>query len=190
VLDVGCGGGAFGTALKAAWPCEVVGVTYSQAEAAVAGQALDHVEVVDLNLAELATLGRFDCVVCSHVLEHLVDPLQVLGRLQACLCPGGTLVVALPNILFWKQRAQFMRGRFRYAEGGLMDRTHLRFYDWNTAAQLLVDAGYQVRTRSADGVFPLASRLGATLGSACNRAALRRWPGFFGVQFVLTAGVA
>jgi len=33
ILDVGCGGGAFGAALKAARPCTVVGVTYSEAEA-------------------------------------------------------------------------------------------------------------------------------------------------------------
>ncbi|MEY8688536.1 MAG: class I SAM-dependent methyltransferase [Leptothrix sp. (in: b-proteobacteria)] len=187
VLDIGCGGGVFGAALKQAHRCEVVGVTHSAAEAAVARQLLDRVEVVDLNNADLGALGRHDCVVCSHVLEHLIDPQQVLMSLQACLEPGGTLIVALPNALFWKQRWQFLRGRFRYTNGGLMDRTHLRFFDWTTAASLLQGAGYRVTLSAADGVFPLASRFGTTLGRSISRVALARWPGVFGVQFVLSA---
>ena len=41
LLDVGCGGGVFGAAVKAARPCEVVGVTYSEAEAVQARQRLN-----------------------------------------------------------------------------------------------------------------------------------------------------
>jgi SAM-dependent methyltransferase len=185
LLDVGCGGGLFGAAVKTARAFTVVGVTYSEAEAVQARQRLDRVEVADLNDFEPAGLGSFDCIVCSHVLEHLHDPQQVLSRIRACLAPGGVLVVALPNVLFWKQRLEFVRGRFRYTEGGLMDRTHCRFFDWGSADQLVRDAGFEVIERVADGVFPLSRLLGPILAARINRAALRRFPGLFGVQFVL-----
>ncbi len=184
LLDVGCGGGVFGAAVKSSRVCTVVGVTYSEAEAVQARERLDRVEVADLNDFEPAGLGTFDCIVCSHVLEHLHDPQQVLRRLRACLAPGGVLLVALPNVLFWKQRLEFVRGRFRYTDGGLMDRTHVRFFDWVSADQLVREAGFEVIERVADGVFPLSRLFGSVLSDRINRAALRRFPGLFGVQFV------
>ena len=187
LLDVGCGGGVFGAAVKSARACAVVGVTYSEAEAMQARQRLDRVEVADLNDFEPDSLGTFDCIVCSHVLEHLHDPQQVLSSLRACLTPGGVLLVALPNVLFWKQRLEFLRGRFRYTEGGLMDRTHVRFFDWHSADQLIRDAGFEVIERVADGVFPLSRLFGSALSGRINRAVLRQFPGLFGVQFVLHA---
>ncbi len=185
LLDVGCGGGVFGAAVKASMSCVVAGVTHSEAEAREARQRIDRVEVADLNTCEPAGFGEFDCIVCSHVLEHLLDPQQVLMRLRACLRPGGSLIVALPNVLFWKQRLEFLRGRFEYTEGGLMDRTHVRFFDWSSAARLVQDAGFIVRERCADGGVPLSSRLGPTWSKAIDRKGLARFPGMFGFQFVL-----
>lgn len=187
LLDVGCGGGVFGAAVKAAMPCTVVGVTYSEAEAVEARSRIDHVEVADLNHFDPTPLGAFDCIVCSHVLEHLFEPGQVLFRLRACLAPQGVLLVALPNVLFWKQRVQFLRGRFHYTDGGLMDRTHVRFFDWGGAEALVRSAGFDVTERAADGVFPLSRCFGRSLSGAIDRCALSHFPGLFGVQFVLSA---
>jgi len=190
LLDIGCGGGAFGAAVKATMPCSVVGVTYSEAEGRLARQNLDHVAVADLNHFDPTSLGQFDCIVCSHVLEHLHEPQQVLARLRACLNPGGRLLVALPNVLFWKQRLQFMRGRFSYTDGGLMDRTHVRFFDWNSAEQLVHEAGFRTIHRHADGGFPLSRLVGPVLGKLIDRWALSRHPGLFGFQFVLSCEAA
>jgi predicted TPR repeat methyltransferase len=187
VLDIGCGGGLFGEALKASRPCTVLGVTFSEAEAELARTRLDRVEVADLNHMGPGSLGLHDCIVCSHVLEHLHDPQRLLRGLQACLAPGGMLVVALPNVLHWKQRLQFVRGHFRYTEGGLMDHTHVRFFDWATAAELLQHAGYRVESRRADGILPLSRLLGTALSRHADRAAVACWPGLFGTQFLLCA---
>lgn len=184
LLDLGCGTGAFGAAAKAATGCSVVGVTFSAGEAQRARLRLDRVEVADLDGFDPTPLGKFDCVVCSHVLEHLLAPEQALARLRPCLWGGGTLVVALPNVLFWKQRLQFLRGRFRYEAGGLMDRTHYRFFDWQSAAEMIEGAGFAIVERFADGAFPLSARLGATLSKVVDRHAIERLPGLFGHQFV------
>lgn len=186
LLDVGCGGGAFGAAVKDARECVVVGVTYSEAEAHQARQRLDEVVVADLNIFEPASLGLFDCVVCSHVLEHLLAPQELLRRLRASLSPGGTLLIALPNVLFWRQRLEFLRGRFRYTEGGLMDETHYRFFDWNSARQLVLDGGLVPREQVADGGLPLSRWLGAAASRAIDRWAVSTFPGLMGFQFVLS----
>lgn len=192
VLDVGCGGGAFGGALKArngAVNTFVAGLTFSEAEAALASDALDAVYVKDLNDLSAEDLGQagYDCIVCSHVLEHVLAPEQVLMTLQSCLAPEGVVVVALPNVLFWRQRLQFLRGHFRYTEGGLMDRTHLRFFDWESAHALLTQAGLQTTRGAADGGLPGSRHLGPTLSRRLDRAALSRYPGLFGAQFVFSA---
>jgi SAM-dependent methyltransferase len=183
VLDVGCGTGALGRVVKERLGCELVGLTHTEAEAELAAVHLDRVLVCDLNDFEPGGLGKFDCVICSHVLEHLYRPERLLGQLKGSLAPGGVLIVALPNVLHWRQRLEFLRGNFRYEDGGLMDRTHYRFYDWETARALLNEGGYSVVGAEACGGFPL-SRYASALGRRLDRAALRMSPGMFGTQFV------
>jgi SAM-dependent methyltransferase len=186
ILDVGCGTGNLGGAIKARQPAEVVGVTYSEDESDKARLLLDAVVVADLNGLDPLLLGTFDCVICSHVLEHLYWPADFLRAVRPCLLRGGRLVVALPNVLAWRQRLQFVCGRFRYTDGGLMDRTHFRFFDWRTAQELVAEGGYRVIGVAADGGFPLA-RCVPGLGKIISRLSLRSFPGLFGWQFIIIA---
>jgi len=45
------------------------------------------------------SLGPFDAVVASEVLEHLDDPASALRNLRSCLVPRGALVVTVPFML-------------------------------------------------------------------------------------------
>ncbi len=184
ILDVGCGDGTLARAIRAEWPAKVSGITHSAEEAGRARAVLESVWVTDLNRFEGEGLGRFDCVVCSHVLEHLVDPWQLLRLLRRHLNPGGTLLVALPNLLFWRNRLALLAGRFRYTEGGLMDQTHCKFFDWQTAAELVEQAGFTAVERVADGAWPGSHFLGP-LRAPLDSLALRAAPGLFGWQFVV-----
>jgi SAM-dependent methyltransferase len=190
ILDLGCGDGTLGRTLKERAACRVVGVTFSAAEAAAARAALDQVVQADLDSATFETLDRFDAIVCAHVLEHLRDPGAVLRRLRPHLAPDGTLVVALPNPLLWRQRLAFLAGRFRYTNGGIMDDTHLRFFDWVTAQQLIEGAGFSIVDATAEGGIPgskLVRRLSGALADRIDRAASSALPGLLGVQFVFAA---
>ena len=40
---------------------------------------------------------RYDTVILGHVLEHVFDPRLVLSRVRGWLCPGGRVIVAVPN---------------------------------------------------------------------------------------------
>lgn len=189
ILDVGCGSGTFGGELKSRMNCEVIGLTHSEAEAALAMQQIDQVVVCDLDNFDPKSLGTFDCIVFSHVLEHLNDPWSLLKNLRDHLDQSGVMIVALPNVLNIKQRLEFLRGKFKYQEFGLMDRTHLRFFDWDTCYDMVRDAGLAVEVRTATGFFPLAflrKPLGRT-ATTIDGIASRWLPRLFAFQFLLVA---
>lgn len=193
LLDIGCGTGWLGREIKQKSGCYVVGITISEEEAAIAAQRLDRVIRCDLNNFDPSELGKFDCIVCSHILEHLYRPQDFLRRLRNNLIPDGVLIVALPNILIWKLRWEFLRGRFRYTDSWNMDRGHFRFYDWQTAHELLEENGYKIIKSGADGNFPLPvirRFLPSGINSWVDRAAVKYFPGFFGFQFIFTASLA
>jgi SAM-dependent methyltransferase len=187
ILDVGCGTGVLGGALKEGHAERyVAGITHSDREAEQARALIDRVVVADLEICEFRELGEFDCVICSHVLEHLRNPSTVLGRLRSVLTPDATLLIALPNVLYWRQRLQFLIGRFRYTEGGLMDNTHVVFFDWMTAQRLVNEAGLRLSGCASEGGFP-GSRFLGPAGPLLDAVSLRFAPGLMGTQFVLVA---
>jgi len=135
----------------------------------------------------------FDAVVCADVLEHLPRPEELLTRIHGWLRPGGTLLVSLPNVANVTVRAALLAGRFPYADRGILDRTHLRFYTRRSARHLLEGSGFRVRDVEATAMpYELAA---AALGRAplrgpvraFARASARLWPTLFGYQFVLEA---
>lgn len=145
VIDFGCGGGAFGRALKAARPAvEVRGVEPVPTAAALAREGLDDVHVGGADDPLPEGWPRPDCVVFADVLEHLVDPWATLRRVRTLLAPGGALVVSIPNVLHHSVVADLARGRFDYQDAGVLDRTHLRFFTAATARELVEHAGFRV----------------------------------------------
>lgn len=110
VLDVGCGAGDNARLLRDRG-CVVDGITLSESEAKTATNWCRNVVVADLEhgLPNLqADDHPYDAVLCSHVLEHLRWPQELLQQIRPRLSsqPPGTaqLVVALPNIMFYKTR--------------------------------------------------------------------------------------
>ena len=187
ILDIGCGNGALGERLRQARECHIVGITYSQQEAELANVRLSRVICADLNSFDFSDLGQFDCVIMSHILEHLYSPESFLERLKCVLRPESAVVVALPNVLFWKQRKEFVKGRWRYQDGGIMDRTHFRFFDCVSSKELLVHSGYEILRSQYSGAFPLTRvirRLTGPLPAKVDRLMCSLAPGLFAFQFV------
>jgi SAM-dependent methyltransferase len=169
---------------------EVFGITYTTEEAALAKRKLTAVYCADLNDFDLNSLGKFDCVVMSHVLEHLYHPDEFLVKVKSILEPGGVIVVALPNVVVWRQRLQFLAGRWRYRDWGVLNRTHFRFFDLHSSAELLRESGYEIIKRRCDGRFPLIKPLRPIFGflsRRIDRFTSELLPGLFAMQFLYMA---
>src|SRR5262249_17562981 len=131
VLDVGCAAGALGAALKRRGTVEVTGIESHPEAARVARGHLDDVIELDLDAAQALPVaaGPAGPIRCPDVLEHLRDPARVLRLLAAALAPGGTLVASIPNVRHASVLVPLLvEGRWRYADEGILDRTHLRFF--------------------------------------------------------------
>jgi methionine biosynthesis protein MetW len=184
ILDVGCGTGRLGKQLKERQSCHVTGITNAGEEARAARTWLDEVHEIDLE--QFAGLGEgkgFDVLVLSHILEHIRSPETLLSSILRYAVPRATVVVALPNVLMWKQRLEFLRGRFRYAESGIMDRTHVHFFDRAGALLMIRESGLAMERSETTGGWP-GSRLLGPMKSTLDRLAVNISPGLFGGEFV------
>jgi methionine biosynthesis protein MetW len=184
VLDVGCATGYLAAELGRRG-CRVTGV---EADPGAAEQARAHCERVIVGDVEdrvvrdgVAALGPFDVVVLGDVLEHLRDPWSVLRALAPV---GDRVVASVPNVAHWTGRRALLRGRFPYAEHGLFDRTHLRFFTRASARALAEGAGLRVvEERFAPAPVPLQARIPAL--RALEGPAVRLRPELFALQVVL-----
>jgi 2-polyprenyl-3-methyl-5-hydroxy-6-metoxy-1,4-benzoquinol methylase len=95
LIDVGCGNGdKLRLAQQLGWRCLGIEMDAAAVQAAVA-QGLDVVQGGYELLEGYA--GQADCVVCSHVLEHVHQPLGFLQLLLTALTPHGVLLLSVPN---------------------------------------------------------------------------------------------
>jgi 2-polyprenyl-3-methyl-5-hydroxy-6-metoxy-1,4-benzoquinol methylase len=154
ILDCGCGAGD-NARLAAALGWHVTGITIDAREREAALPYCDDVVIADLELGLPSELPeRFDVVLMSHILEHLAHPGHLLADVRGRLGAAGVAAVALPNVLHYQQRLRFLRGNFAYHDDGIMDRTHLHFYTYTTAKELLEEHGFAIIAAVPDGGLP------------------------------------
>jgi 2-polyprenyl-3-methyl-5-hydroxy-6-metoxy-1,4-benzoquinol methylase len=96
VLDVGCFTGCFLQLLeRQGW--DVYGLELQPEAVAVAsGRLPGRIFQADLH-GDRFPQRRFDVVSLLGVVEHVTDPMRLLGRCAELLAPGGTLIVQTPN---------------------------------------------------------------------------------------------
>jgi len=150
VLELGCSSGATLRELKKERKVlRSLGVEFSSEAAERASEIFDRVLVESLDAFDfderLETGEEFDLILALDVLEHLVDPWRVVRALSKRLSPRGVLIVSLPNIRHRSVIKDLVfRNEFNYADAGILDRTHLRFFVRKTAIELCECGGLVV----------------------------------------------
>jgi SAM-dependent methyltransferase len=102
---------------------------------------------------------EFDVLLVLEVLEHLLDPVDMLSAATATLREGGWAIISVPNAFSGMNRARMALGRLP-ASGvgppGVRRHTylapHIRFFDTASLINLCRRAGLRVSTVRADGL--------------------------------------
>ncbi len=156
ILDVGCGNGGFGAALKRARPAEVWGIEMVPKVADIAAGKLDHVlRGTFTECRSQLPAEYFDCIAFNDVLEHMEDPYTALKQARQLLRKGGVIIASIPNVRYIDVvRNLVWQGRWDYQDWGVLDRTHLRFFTRQSIIDTFADCGYQIET--IGGIYPKA----------------------------------
>lgn len=133
---------------------------------------------------------RYDIILFADVLEHLRDPWQVLTEAAGQLKADGRIVLSVPNIAHAQILSSLYNDDFSYAQVGILDKTHLRFFTEQTVRQLVEDCGLRV----CDLIPVNAKILPDGCGTLWNRsrvpaelkALLSSKPNAHAIQFVLS----
>jgi 2-polyprenyl-3-methyl-5-hydroxy-6-metoxy-1,4-benzoquinol methylase len=146
VLELGSAVGDT-TRVLAQHNCSVVAVELDPSGVAASAAWAERVIAANLEAWDLRTElrnERFDVVVAADVLEHIRNPESVLRQVHGLLGPGGYVVASIPNIAHGAMRLALLGGAFDYADVGLLDRTHVRFFTLSTMTTMFEECGYTV----------------------------------------------
>lgn len=149
IVEVGCNSGALAAAYKKINPhCIYQGIEIDSKAAHSARNYCDSVLVLDIESVGVEFFNKFaqvDCWIFGDVLEHLKDPWLLLSHIRSVIPVDGSIITCIPNAQHWSIQAKLAIGDFRYQEeGGLLDKTHLRWFTRQTIFELFAQAGFQI----------------------------------------------
>ena len=160
LLDVGCGYGAFVSAMRErGWDAE--GVDPSPAVVAAAARKGRQVRLGTLEGLE-SEVGIYDAITMFYVLEHLPDPIGALRKVSALLVPGGTLLLRVPHTT---PLVQFLSC---FGLGGALYDPPYHLYDFSPVVlrKMLQRTGF-ADVRTFPGAPTVPYHLGARIASLC-----------------------
>ncbi|MEX2248135.1 MAG: class I SAM-dependent methyltransferase [Parvibaculum sp.] len=161
VLEIGMGAGGTMAALKHVRQVLFSAGVELDARAAVDARSTAD-EVLQGDVTQMNFPGHwaeFDVILCLDVLEHLVDPWQMIHRLHALLKPNGVIVASLPNVNYFRVALPLLlRGQWELQDAGVLDRTHLRFFVKKTAIELMTCSGLVLQVIESGGIAPNSRR--------------------------------
>lgn len=145
VLDLGCSTGRLSEAIKNKGNI-VYGVELNPYNAEKAKSVCNKVFIGSIESIEQFSLKNdsFDVIILADVLEHLSNPESTLKSIRKFLKKDGFIIVSLPNVAHIYVRIKLLLGKFDYGPVGILDKTHLKFFTYKSALNLLIDSGYAI----------------------------------------------
>jgi 2-polyprenyl-3-methyl-5-hydroxy-6-metoxy-1,4-benzoquinol methylase len=194
VLDVACGNGILGKWLIEYAKARLYGVDLSPV-------ALERCRQIGYLKSELVDLDNellpfaadsFDLVTLSAVLEHVMEPEQILIQTFEKLKPGGYVFVLTPNISWIVNRFLFLIGRWDHRLMGgtkghisYMNKQQLQSY---LAGAGFIDLDWSYSVHCVAGKSKVCqSGLTGMIIRALNNQRVHWWPALSAFNFIVTA---
>lgn len=143
VLDVGTATGMLAR-MCANKTLRFFGVETNSTWAQVASPFYEKIWIQSIDAVDEESLKGYNAVVFGDILEHLSAPQSVLKKLVNLQAPDSVFIVSVPNIANFWVRLNLLFGRFDYADRGILDRTHLRFFTRKTLIAMIQNVGLKV----------------------------------------------
>lgn len=185
ILDIGCGSGNISRQLGH-YGFIVTGIDADNKSIAFAlsKNQLSNINFICVDIYDFSGEEKdYDAIICSEVLEHLVDPAAIFKLAFSLLKNGGVFITTVPNgqgprellvtrpliwihnhgSLLWKfivnlKRALGYKGETVQSKSEHLD--HIYFFSWKKFKKMGYNTGFQIfKTGKADfinGVFPIS----------------------------------
>ncbi|MBA2605615.1 MAG: class I SAM-dependent methyltransferase [Acidobacteriota bacterium] len=165
LLEVGCG---YGYLLEEAkeYFSRRVGTDFSPEGVRLASAKAD--EVYEGGIEQIPATAKFDCVIATHVIEHVYQPLEFVKQLISHTKPSGTVILAAPDMGGMLRKVMGHRwASFKIPE-------HVLYFDAATLSELMRQAGLiDIEKLPYLHAFPLAliaSKLSLPFPAALGKA--------------------
>ncbi len=162
VLEIGCATGYMTQYMKSSLQCRVVAIEIDELAAEKARPFCEELIVGDIESLPLETVlahWQFDVIVLSDVIEHLKNPVAILKKLKPFLKDTGYILLSVPNVAHGALALELLDGKWEYQDTGLMDRTHLHFFDKESLSTLLEPCGLYIAQLDRVVIHPRDSEM-------------------------------
>ena len=191
VLDVGTASGTLARMChnKAV---RLFGIEPNPAWAEIAAPLYERMWICSISDLDENLLSGYDVVVLGDILEHLTNPEVILQKLVNQQAAGAKFIISVPNIANLWIRLNLLIGRFEYAERGILDHTHLRFFTRRSFVNMVRNSGLEIIYIQATPIpLELVSKFFMTFPGRFFHAVLAgftSWlPSLLGYQFIVEA---
>ena len=147
ILELGGGEGAFAREISNsllvdryllvdAFGGQTTGVPASQIE-------LRHCDAVSFLVND--NREKFDLIIMNDFFEHILAGNEFMSALKSALDEGGSIFISCPNVGNARVIFDLIRGEFAYADEGVLDRTHLRFFTPKSLVDFFSSYGFRAQ---------------------------------------------
>jgi SAM-dependent methyltransferase len=148
LLEFGCGYGYLLEEARGFFRCRV-GTEFSRHGVEIASSRAD--KVYEGGVEQLPAHLKFDCIIATHVIEHVYEPLALLRQLAGHAKPHGKIVLAAPDMGSTLRKLMGHRWpSFKIPE-------HILYFDAATLSALMREGGLtDLHSLPYPHAFPLA----------------------------------
>ncbi|MDT8717980.1 glycosyltransferase [Clostridium sp. 19966] len=145
VLEIGCACGGTLLEIKNHYKnAELFGIELNSNTTKISSLIAD-IKNSNIEKEELAyEENYFDYIIFADVLEHLLNPWQVLTNIKKYLKHDGNILASIPNVMHYSVIRDLLNGNWNYVDAGILDKTHLRFFTYNQIISMFKNCGYNI----------------------------------------------